>query len=283
MKPIHYVISLYDLEVNGAFNYQGAVSIDLKLSERASKLSLNATGLKLKSAGINDKKAALINYDEGKQRAELDFLENIDPGSHTLKIDFTGTINHGMAGFYRSLYASKVPPAKSTPTEGSQHVMFSTQFESCDARRAFPCFDEPNLKATFDVNLEIPDDLTALSNMPEKAVTSNKTGYKIVQFERTPIMSTYLLAWAVGDFEFIETYTKRNYNGKPLPVRVYTTRGLKDLGALGLSVCHQVVDHFSEIFNLEYPLPKLDLLAVHEFSHGVRACSSELDFNADCC
>ncbi len=70
--------------------------------------------------------------------------------------------------------------------------MFSTQFESCDARRAFPCFDEPNLKATFDFSIEIPDDLVALSNMPEKAVNKSSKGLKVVSFERTPVMSTYV-------------------------------------------------------------------------------------------
>lgn len=126
--------------------------------------------------------------------------------------------------------------------------MFSTQFESSDARRAFPCFDEPNLKATFDFEMEVPEDLTALSNMPEKETKkSNNAGHKIVSFERTPIMSTYLLAWAFGDFEYIEDFTRRKYNGKNLPVRVYTTRGLKEQGKLALESAHQVVDYFSEV------------------------------------
>jgi aminopeptidase N len=126
--------------------------------------------------------------------------------------------------------------------------MFSTQFESSDARRAFPCFDEPNLKATFDFEMEVPEDLTALSNMPEKETKkSKKSGHKIVSFDRTPVMSTYLLAWSFGDFEYIEDFTKRKYNGKNLPVRVYTTRGLKEQGKLALESAHQVVDYFSEV------------------------------------
>ncbi len=70
--------------------------------------------------------------------------------------------------------------------------MFSTQFESCDARRAFPCFDEPNLKASFDFEIEIPEDQVALSNMPEKEVKKGKDGRKVVSFDRTPVMSTYV-------------------------------------------------------------------------------------------
>jgi aminopeptidase N len=153
-----------------------------------------------------------------------------------------------MAGFYRSKYKPKGEVPASVARDDEFHYMFSTQFESCDARRAFPCFDEPNLKATFDVDLEVPEDQVALSNMPEKEQKkSEKPGFKIVSFERTPIMSTYLLAWAIGDFEYVEAFTKRKYNGKSLPVRVYTTRGLKDQGRFALENCHQIVDYFSEV------------------------------------
>jgi len=158
-----------------------------------------------------------------------------------------------MAGFYRSRYKPKGDVPASVAKDDEFHYMFSTQFESCDARRAFPCFDEPNLKATFDVKLELPEDQVALSNMPEKSVEkSKKHGFKTVLFERTPIMSTYLLAWAIGDFEYVETTTKRKYNGKNLPVRVYTTRGLKDQGRFALENCHQIVDYFSEVRSWSY-------------------------------
>ena len=171
-----------------------------------------------------------------------------------------------MAGFYRSRYKPAVDAVKSVPRDDQYHYMFSTQFESCDARRAFPCFDEPNLKATFDFEIEIPNDQIALSNMPEKSTRKgSKDGLKIVTFEQTPIMSTYLLAWAFGDFEYVEDFTKRKYNGKNLPVRIYTTKGLKEQGRFALENAHQIVDYFSDIFRIDYPLPKVDLLAVHEF------------------
>ncbi|KAI4132365.1 MAG: hypothetical protein LQ338_000713 [Usnochroma carphineum] len=177
-------------------------------------------------------------------------------------------MNNIMAGFYRSKYKPTIKPSKSVPMEGDSHLMFSTQFESSDARRAFPCFDEPNLKASFDFSIEIPEDLVALSNMPMKGAKETKKGFNVVSFERSPVMSTYLLAWAFGDLEYVEDFTRRKYNGKPMPVRVYTTKGLKDQARFGLKNAYQVVDYFSEIFGIDYPLPKLDLLAVHEFSHG---------------
>ncbi|KAK3083565.1 hypothetical protein LTR53_020184, partial [Teratosphaeriaceae sp. CCFEE 6253] len=96
-----------------------------------------------------------------------------------------------MAGFYKSKYNPPVEPAKGVARDADSHYMFSTQFESSDARRAIPCFDEPNLKASFELDIEIPEDLVALSNMPEQEVKKSKRdGHKIVSFEKTPRMST---------------------------------------------------------------------------------------------
>jgi aminopeptidase N len=121
--------------------------------------------------------------------------------------------------------------------------MFSTQFAPCNARSAFPCFDEPNLKARFDFEIEIPEDQTALSNMPEKETrkSAKREGWNVVAFKTAPAMSTYLYAWAFGDFEYVEDFTRKN-----MPVRVYTTKGLKEQGRWALLNCHQVVD-FSKV------------------------------------
>jgi len=241
------------------------------------EITLNTLQLKVQEASIatNHAKAeqsvtaSNISYNEKSHRAILGFPSTIPPSGHAvLEIHFTGTVNNAMAGFYRSKYKPVVPAAKSVPKDDEYHYMYSTQFESCDARRAFPCFDEPALKATFDFEIEIPEDQVALSNMPEKETKKSKDGKKVVSFDTTPIMSTYLLAWAFGDFEYVEDFTRRKYNGKQLPVRVYTTRGLKEQGRYALEHAHQIVDLFSELFRIDYPLPKADLLAVHEFSHG---------------
>ena len=145
-----------------------------------------------------------ISYDVKAQRVILTFPKDLAVAKKAvLDVSFSGTINSDMAGFYRSRYKPAVRPVPSVPMEGEDHLMFSTQFESCDARRAFPCFDEPNLKASFDVSLEIPEDQTALSNMPEKETRdSRNSGLKTVHFERTPVMSTY-----VGVFLFIDELT----------------------------------------------------------------------------
>ncbi|KAH8593339.1 peptidase family M1-domain-containing protein [Bisporella sp. PMI_857] len=273
IKPIHYDLSIYDIELGGNFGYSGTVSIRSNIVKTTKEVVVNTHQITIKSAevrlGQSLVKPSNITYDVPRQRATISFSEDLPESKNVLVVfDFTGTVNNSMAGFYRSKYKPPVAPAASVPKDGDSHVMFSTQFESCDARRAFPCFDEPNLKATFDFKIELPEDQVALSNMPEKETISNKPGYKVVSFETTPIMSTYLLAWAVGDFEYIEDFTKRKYKGKPLPVRVYTTRGLKEQARFALDHAPQVIDYFSEIFDIDYPLPKSDLLAVHEFSHG---------------
>lgn len=137
-------------------------------------------------------------YDTFKQRVTLKFPQEIPHVSKTsehaafVTLKYEGVMNNQMAGFYRSRYKPVVAPAPSVPQVGEYHFMFSTQFESGDARRAFPCFDEPNLKATFDISIELPEDQVALSNMNEKEVGKGKDGRKVVKFERTPIMSTYV-------------------------------------------------------------------------------------------
>lgn len=138
-------------------------------------------------------KASDISYDEKSQRVTLSFPEDLSSSPEAaLQIIFSGIMNNTMAGFYRSRYKPAATPAASVPKDDEYHYMFSTQFESCDARRAFPCFDEPNLKASFDFKIEIPEDQVALSNMPVKNVDQSSNGLKTVEFERTPIMSTYV-------------------------------------------------------------------------------------------
>ncbi|KAI1078525.1 peptidase family M1-domain-containing protein [Whalleya microplaca] len=276
VTPAHYDLSISSLNFKD-WSFQGNVAIDVAVTQPIKEIVINSIELKLLTAKItvNHTKASQtveatsFSYDEKKQRATLIFADEI-PASEkaSLQITFEGIINNDMAGFYRSKYKPVVPAAASVPKDDTFHYMFSTQFEACDARRAFPCFDEPRLKATFDFQIEIPEDQVALSNMPVKAATKTKDGFQTVSFERTPLMSTYLLAWAVGDFEYVEAFTERRYNGKQLPVRVYTTRGLKEQGRYALEHAPKTIDLFSESFGIDYPLPKSDLLAVHEFTHG---------------
>jgi aminopeptidase N len=276
VKPKHYDVSLKDLEFK-TWTYKGTVTIDSEITKPTKEIVLNTLEIKILDAKVtvdqtkSDQSISTKNfsYDEKAQRATISFDQELPVSSKAkVIIDFEGIMNNDMAGFYRSKYTPAAPAAKSVPRDDEWHYMLSTQFESCDARRAFPCFDEPNLKATFDFEIEVPTDQVALSNMPVKETKPTKDGWNMVSFETSPLMSTYLLAWAVGDFEYVEQLTDRRYNGKQIPVRVYTTRGLKEQGRWALEHAPKIIDFFSEIFDIDYPLPKSDLLAVHEFTHG---------------
>lgn len=274
IKPINYDLSLTNLEFGGSWGYDGLVKIEAHVSP-TQEVVINTKELKITGVTVLDSNGKMlasmtgVSDDTTNERATISLDKELPSGDAVLAIEFKGIMNSAMGGFYRSKYKPTETPAAGAPKEGEFHYMVSTQFEACDARRAFPCFDEPNLKASFQFSIEIPEDLVALSNMPEKNVTKgDKAGTKVVSFEKTPKMSTYLAAWAVGDFEFVEAHTRRKYNGKNMPVRVYTMRGLKEQGRFALEHAHKTVDYFSEIFGIDYPLPKSDLLAVPEFAMG---------------
>ncbi|KAK9455905.1 peptidase family M1-domain-containing protein [Dipodascopsis uninucleata] len=279
VRPRHYTISIFDLDFS-AFTYQGIVTIDVDLVGPGpiKEIKLNARELTVSNAKVkvdyaktsNEIAISDIAFDSTAEIITLTLPEAVPAESAhaAVTLSFKGLLNNKMAGFYRSKY---------TDADNQEAYMYSTQFEATDARRAFPCFDEPNLKATFDFAITIPQHWTALSNMPEVSSTTAEDGKKIanadkklktVTFATTPVMSTYLLAWACGDFEYIEDFTERKYNGKRMPVRVYTTKGIIKQGEFALENAKKIVDYFSDIFDIEYVLPKVDLLAVHEFSHG---------------
>eukprot|EP01034_Spumella_vulgaris_P022812 gene22812-28982_t len=141
--------------------------------------------------------------------------------------------------------------------------MASTQFESLDARRAFPCWDEPAVKATFAITMIIPSHLTALSNMPELSTTHLPGNKKKVLFDTTPKMSTYLVAFAVGEFDFVQGITKNGVN-----LRVFSPPGRAEQGKFALDVGIRSLDFFDGYFQVPYPLPKLDMICITEFACG---------------
>lgn len=164
-----------------------------------------------------------------------------------------------MAGFYRSSFKTD---------DGSEKYIATTQMEPTDARRAFPCFDEPALKAAFTITLVADKDKTCLSNMDvasEKEVDSKMTGgkRKAVTFNKSPLMSTYLLAFIVGDLKVIETNSFR------VPVRVFCTPD-KDVehGRFSLELAARTLDFYEKKFNSPFPLPKMDMVAIPDFSAG---------------
>ncbi|XP_058093294.1 aminopeptidase M1-like isoform X3 [Magnolia sinica] len=173
-------------------------------------------------------------------------------GKGILGIRFSGTLNDEMKGFYRSTYEH----------DGEKKNMAVTQFEAVDARRCFPCWDEPAVKATFKITLEVPSELMALSNMPviqEKLHGKLKT----VSFQESPIMSTYLVAIIVGLFDYIEGLT---LNGTK--VRVYCQIGKTNQGKFAFDVAVRTLDLYESYFSMPYSLPKLDMIAIPDFAYG---------------
>ena len=168
-------------------------------------------------------------------------------------IRFTGTLNNQMAGFYRSKY---------TDIHGVTKFMASTQFESLDARRAFPCWDEPARKAIFGVTLVVDAHLTAMSNMPEKCVKTLDGGKKKeIAYLDSPKMSSYLLAFVVGEFDYVQEMSKHG-----VLIRLYTPPGKTDHGRYALDCACEALDLYNDFFNVPYPLPKLDMVAIPEFA-----------------
>jgi len=154
-------------------------------------------------------------------------------------------------GFYRSRYKDK----------GKTKYLATTQFEAADARRAFPCWDSPEAKATFDISIITKKHFEAISNMPE--ISRKKVGDKIYhKFARTPIMSTYLLYLGVGEFEFLTGKT-----GK-LVIRIITTKGNKSNAKYSLDLTKKLIPAYEKYFGIKYPLPKLDLIAIPDFASG---------------
>ncbi|KAF9189711.1 hypothetical protein BGZ51_009352 [Haplosporangium sp. Z 767] len=256
VSPVHYDLKLRpDLK---AFVFSGEVAITVNINEPTSVIELNAKKLKIQRASIvvKGETASCIEF-KTDQVISLTFLHSIPKGEAVLELDFDGELNDRMNGFYRSEYKDK---------EGETQYMAVTQFEACDARQAFPCWDEPEAKATFSVALVVPFDLTALSNMPVMEMTAVDPSEKTVYFEKTPVMSTYLVAFAVGDFEYIETTTTKLE--KPVVCRVYTLPGLVEQGRFALEITPRILEYFTEIFGIAYPLPKLDHISVPDFDAG---------------
>lgn len=187
------------------------------------------------------------------ETAEFQFSQALPLGNHSLNINFTGEINDKMKGLYRSKYLSP---------SGEERFAAVTQFEATDARRCFPCWDEPAIKATFDISLVVPPKLESLSNMPVKS-TKQMGDLICYEFETTPIMSTYLVAAVVGEYDYVED---RSTDG--VLVRVYTPRGKKEQGRFALEVATKVLPYYKDYFNIAYSLPKIDLIAIADFSSG---------------
>ncbi|MEK9181882.1 MAG: M1 family metallopeptidase [Patescibacteria group bacterium] len=250
--PIEYDLQLQpDLE---NFTFEGIEIIKLSVLKATKTLTLHSKGLEIETVEIatgGKKTFAKISYNEQNETVTFLFPKIISTGRKKLTLVFRGILNDKMRGFYRSCYF----------VDGKECHMATTQFEATDARRAFPCFDEPAHKAVFHISLIVPKGKTSISNTLPISIREHGAGYEIVKFAPTPKMSTYLLAFIVGDFEFLEKKSNRG-----VLVRVYTTPGKKHQAKFALDVTVQVLEFYEKYFNIPYPLNTLDMIAIPDFT-----------------
>jgi len=249
--PQKYELKIYpDAESK---KFKGNVSIYTEIRGSANKIVLNAKELEIKSAEIisnGSSQIPKIRLYKEKQELVLELDKPVKKNA-IIKIEYIGTHNEELYGFYLSRYK----------TDGKEEALLTTQFESSDARAAFPCFDNPSMKAVFELTLVIDKELEAISNMPVKSVKviGDK---KEVSFYPTPKMSTYLLYMGVGKFEYLQG------NLGKLKIRVATTPGKLKYARIPLQYAKQFVSFYEKYFGIKYPLPKLDLIAIPDFSAG---------------
>ena len=250
--PINYELMFEPLFHN--FKFNGEEIITLNLSKPTNSIKLDAAELSIKESHIIQGGKIISSessLNEKDEKLTIKLAKKIK-GKVKLSIKFTGTLNDRLLGFYKSQYKDN---------KGKTKYLATTQFEAADARRAFPCWDEPAVKATFDVSLLVDKHLDAISNMP--VISKKKTGTKILhKFGRTPIMSTYLLYLGVGEFEYLHGKLRN------IKIRIVTTKGNKNKGKLSLDFTKKFLGEYEKYFGIKYPLPKLDMIAIPDFAAG---------------
>ena len=241
------------------FTFTGEESIKIKIDKACKGIVLNALELKISSAQLlseNSNNARQLETVFDKETQKVTFVANaeIAPGQYVLNCKFEGVLNNQLRGFYRAQYEDE---------NHKKRFVAATQMEPTDARRVFPCFDEPALKSTFRISAAIPENLVAISNTPVEQESAINNGKKLVRFEATPVMPTYLLSLVVGDFKS----TGQAMCGK-IPVRVWAVAGKEQLGKYALSEAPRILEFLTDYFAVPYIGKKMDLVALPEFSAG---------------
>jgi len=244
--PTNYDLSLVLEREQRTFS--GTVVIDGLAS--ANEITLHSKDLTIGSATVDGKNATFTHGDNDQLTITHD---DITPGKHTVVIGFSGTITDAMHGLYPCYYEH----------DGVKKELLATQFESHHAREVFPCVDEPEAKATYDVTLTTETGITALSNMPVEW-QREEDGKQVTHFATTPRMSTYLLAWVTG-----ELHRKTATSKSGVEVNIWATPAqTADSLDFSLDIATRTIDFFDDYFGVAYPLPKSDHVALPDFSSG---------------
>ena len=259
--PRHVVPTRYDLQLEPNFKtatFSGKETVAMTITQPTAEILLNAAELTIRAASLRatdgtSYTATTIELDDTLQRCRLAFATSLTPGTWTLRLTFAGVLNDKLRGFYRSTYRDRT---------GMTHSIAATQFEATDARRAFPCWDEPDFKAVFAATLIVDPSFTAVSNTPITSA-SVENGKKIVRFSDTIRMSTYLVAFIVGTLES----TDPTMVGQT-PIRLWAIPGKTHLARFGQDIAAASLSFFERYYDIPYPGRKLDLLAIPDFASG---------------
>jgi len=232
--------------------FEGDETISIRVLKPTSEITLNAADIDfhevtITSGGATQKASG--TYDKEKEMVVLTVARSLSAGPATIHITYAGILNSEMRGFYLG-----------KDEQGRKYA--ATQFESTDARRAFPSFDEPAYKATFDISTVADNGQVAISNSKVLSDTPGPGDRHTVRFATSPKMSSYLAALVVGKFEYIEG------EADGIPIRVYTTPGKKEMGKFALETAEHVLGYYDKYFSIKYPYGKLDLIGIPDFSAG---------------
>ncbi len=256
--PINYKID-FDVDLE-ALCFSGHEKIEIEIKKPSEFLVLNSTELQIKKCLVNGSHAK-FSLDEKREEMNVKLSRKMK-GKIALYIEFEAPLQDSLAGFYKSTYRTG---------KGKKYIA-TTQFEPADARRAFPCFDEPLMKATFDISITTLKSLKAISNMPVRREETTGKKKKHI-FETTPKMSTYLVYLGVGDFEFLkDKYTDRRTQGTSkhtdTEIRFVAVNGNSRYGKFAVECTKKFLEYFNNYFGVPYPLPKVDLIAIPDFGSG---------------
>lgn len=258
--PTYIYPTSYNIRIHPdllSFIFQGEEVISINILKTTNKITLHSKDIDIETASIKKGKKEIfsikIEYDTGNETATIHLKDKI-MGKNELHLSFSGIITESLRGFYKSKYI----------VDNEEKYIATTQFEATDARRAFPCFDEPSLKATFKISLIVSDKHSAISNTLPIEIKEHSDGYKIISFAETPKMSTYLLAFIIGEFEFIEEKAKIS-DSQEILVRVFTTKNKIHQAKFALDIAMKSLKFFTEYFDIPYPMSNLDLISIPDF------------------
>jgi len=254
--PSHYELNLSPDLDHATFG--GHVRIDVDVVEPVDSIVLNTAELTIRSAALFDEAGTRIeadaNPDEAAERTTFTLAQQASAGAWRLEILFDGILNDALRGFYRSVY---------TDEGGNEKTIATTQFEATDARRAFPCWDEPDFKATYGITLVVDESLTAISNNPEISREDVGDGKVAVTFSDTMKMSTYLVAFIVGDLEVTDEV---DVDG--IPLRIAYPPGKGHLAGYALEAGAFALRFYADYYDIPYPGEKMDKIAIPDFAYG---------------